>query len=262
METPQEEVPLRTVRSTHLYEEVARELEHYISANRMKPGDPLPAERDLCARLGTSRASLREALRILGIVGLVETRPGGRSVVGSYDISLLTSWVARSLQPATERSLRDLMDVREILEVRAVQLAAVTIRQEQLLQLESNLERTERRLERGEEVLDEDSEFHDIVMRAAGNIVLARFNDVVAGLLQDLRTKVLAGAGGGAGMLREHRRVYQALHDHDVELSTKAMQRHLAGANKVADLLLREGRLAESDGTTADFPISSAEPTT
>jgi GntR family transcriptional repressor for pyruvate dehydrogenase complex len=233
------------VQPTYLYQELAREIERYIRDNRLQPGDTLPSERDLCTQLAASRPSLREALRMLELVGLVETRRGGRTVVGTFDLRLLTEWVGRSL-PTTERTIRDLLDVREALEVRAIELAAVRISDEDLALLEENLARTKAKLDRGEEVLDEDVEFHDTALRATGNVVLERFSDVIAGLLRDFRKQVLSGARGGPGMLRQHREIYLALVDGDAERAAQAMGAHLTSVSKFADLLLRDGRLSRA----------------
>ena len=73
---------LRAVQPRYIYQQVAQELERFITANHLQQGDLLPSERDLCLRLNTSRPTLREAVRTLELVGLVEIRRGGRMAVG------------------------------------------------------------------------------------------------------------------------------------------------------------------------------------
>ena len=228
---------IRVVKPSYVYHEVARELERYIAANELQPGDPMPSERELCAQLSASRPSLREALRMLELVGLVETRRGGRTVVGSFDLRLLTEWIGRSI-PRSNENMRGLLVVREVLEVRAAELAAERITPEECAELEEILRRTEEKAERGEEVLDEDIAFHEVVFRSCGNAVLQRLSDVISGLLYDLRQDVLAGAGGGAGMLVHHRRVAAALVARDPEQAGEAMGEHIRSVMTLTDELL------------------------
>lgn len=217
---------LREVRPSYVYQQVAHEIERYIFENNLKEGDLLPSERELCAQLGTSRPTLREALRTLELVGLVEVRRGGRTAVGAFDLKLLTEWIGRSI-PKSNDNLRGLMEVRDVLEVRATELAAPRITDEQLDQLVGILARTEAKVERGEEVLAEDVLFHDVIFEACGNAVLQHLIGVISGLLTVLRQEVLAGEGGGDSMLSRHRAVYEGLRAHDPEAAGHAMREHI-----------------------------------
>lgn len=217
---------IRAVKPSYVYHEVARELARHITESNMQPGDPLPSERALCAQLSASRPSLREALRMLEMVGLVEMRRGGSAVVGSFDLHLLTEWIGRSI-PRSNENMRGLLVVRDILEVRAAELTAELITDEGSAELEEILRVTEEKVRRGEEVLDEDILFHEAIFRWCGNTVLQRLIDVIAGLLVDLRREVLAGAGGGDRMLDYHRRIADALAAHDPDQAGQVMRTHI-----------------------------------
>ena len=236
---PLESLQLNAVRPTYVYQEVARELERFIRDGDFRAGDVLPSERDLCAQLGVSRPSLREALRMLELVGLVEMRRGGRTVVGEFDFSLLTEWIGRAI-PTTSHSLIDLLTVREALESRAAKLAAVRIGDAELRRLEEVLQRTEEKVQRGEEVLEEDIQFHDVIYRASGNSVISLLVDVIAGLLRGLRDGVLKGAGGGETMLRDHREILAALRAGDPVRAEQTISRHIEGAHRLAVELMRK----------------------
>lgn len=228
---------IRAVKPTYIYQQVARELARHITENNMQPGDPLPSERDLCLQLSASRPSLREALRMLEMVGLVETRRGGSAVVGSFDLRLLTEWIGRSI-PRSNENMRGLLVVRDVLEVRATELSAERITPEQCAELEEILRVTEEKVKRGEEVLDEDIIFHEAIFRACGNAVLQRLTDVISGLLIDLRRDVLAGQGGGARMLEHHREIAVALAAHDPDAAGHAMRDHIRRVMDLAEALL------------------------
>lgn len=228
---------LRAVQPDYVYQQVARELARHITANNMQPGDPLPSERELCSQLSASRPSLREALRMLEMVGLVKTRRGGSTVVGSFDLRLLTEWIGRSI-PRSNENMRGLLVVRDVLEVKATELSAALITPEQCAELDDILRQTEVKVQRGEEVLDEDILFHDAIFRTCGNAVLQRLADVISGLLVDLRREVLAGAGGGERMLHHHREIAAALAVHDPEAAGKAMRTHIRSVATLAEDLL------------------------
>jgi GntR family transcriptional repressor for pyruvate dehydrogenase complex len=239
-ETARRVVPLsslRAVQPTYLYHEVARELARHITEHNMQPGDTLPSERELCIQLSASRPSLREALRMLEMVGLVQTRRGGRAVVGSFDLKLLTEWIGRSI-PRSNENMHGLLGVRDLLEVRAAELSAERITDEQLAEIEENLRVTAEKVSRGEDVLDEDTLFHDVIFRSCGNAVLQRLGDVIAGLVIDLRHEVLAGAGGGERMVETHRRVANALAARDPEAAAEAMRAHMRSVTALAEKLL------------------------
>lgn len=228
---------IRAVKPSYVYHQVARELARHITESNMQPGDPLPSERDLCTQLSASRPSLREALRMLEMVGLVEMRRGGSAVVGSFDLRLLTEWIGRSI-PRSNGNMRGLLVVRDCLEVRATELSAALITPEQCAELEEILRVTEEKVKRGEEVLDEDILFHEAIFRACGNAVLQRLTDVISGLLIDLRREVLAGAGGGERMLDHHQHIATALAAHDPEAAGEAMRAHIWSVISLAEELL------------------------
>lgn len=228
---------LQSVKPTYVYQQVANELARYIAANNLQPGDVLPSERELTTQLAASRPSVREALRMLELVGLVQTRQGGRTVVGTFDFKFLAEWLGRAI-PRTEENMRGLLVVRDVLEVRATELAAEHISGHACEELAENLRRTEAKIARGEEALDEDIKFHDIIFRSCGNAILQRLTDVISGMLIDLRQELFSGAGGGERMLGHHRRIAEALVAHDPDRAAAAMRAHMAGVAALANELL------------------------
>lgn len=245
-------IEIRAVQPTYLYHELARELERYISVRDLQPGDELPSERDLCEQLSASRPSVREALRILELVGLVRTRRGGRPIVGNFDLRFLTDWLGRSL-PRSDQGMRELLTVRETLEVKAAELAATCITKEHQDEMEKILKRTELKVERGENAHDEDIAFHEVVFAACGNSVLLRLVDVISGLLRDLRRQLLADAGSATVMLQDHRWIRDALLTGNPDLSGAAMRHHIRAVSRLADGLIheREARRAGQHTTSS-----------
>ncbi len=253
MSTSQENGPrnqLQSVKSRYLYHEVAREIERYIVSNELSVGAQLPPERDLANQLQTSRASVREALRVLELVGLIRTRRSEPAVVGEVDLQVLTEWVSRSI-PRSWATMMELLDVREVLEVRSAQLAAQHITAEQVDELRANLALTAARVAAGDQVLQQDIEFHSIIFRASGNAVMQRLTDLIGGLLTDLRMQFLQRSGRGAEMVRFHTAIAEAIIASSPAAAAEAMQAHMTSVKTVA----RQTRAAQSDGAIS--PVST-----
>lgn len=219
----------RTVEPRYLYQQIALEIERYINDAGLAPGHALPSERDLVAYLGVSRQSLREAMRMLELVGLVERRRGGPSRVGQYDFALLASWATHSL-PLREQTLHDLLPVRAILESGAASIAAVNITDEQLDALVSQLRETKQKIQGGatvKDLLDDDIAFHAKIFEAANNLVLSRLAQHVQGLLIEFRYQVLGSKGSTEHMLLEHEQILGALVRHDPDEAARAAGGHV-----------------------------------
>lgn len=236
---------LRSVRSSYLYHEVAREIERYIVENDLAVGAVLPSERELASQLQTSRASVREAMRVLELVGLIRTRRSEPSVVGEVDLQLLTEWVGRSI-PRSWSTMLELLDVREVLEIRSAELAAENITEDQIAELRANIARTADRVSTNEPVLLQDIEFHSVIFRASGNAVMQRLTDLIGGLLADLRTQFLRESGRGEEMVRFHTDIAEAIINGDVANAAAAMRTHM-GSVKVVTHQLRDAQVAETD---------------
>jgi GntR family transcriptional regulator, transcriptional repressor for pyruvate dehydrogenase complex len=204
-------------------------------------GHVLPSEREFCVQLEVSRSSLREAMRVLELVGVVQRQRGGPARVGGFDLGLLTAWISRSLVLSDTKTVADLLPVREMLEVQAAELAASNITDEQLARLEALLQRTADKAALGAsetDLLDEDIAFHNAIFECANNSVLSRLTDVVAGLLRELRFNVLRGAGGKERMLVQHRAILEAVARHDPLAARAAAKTHMATVNDLASELL------------------------
>jgi GntR family transcriptional repressor for pyruvate dehydrogenase complex len=231
------------VQPRYLYHELALEIERYIRDQRLSVGHVLPSEREFCAQLEVSRSSLREAIRVLELVGVVQRQRGGPARVGGFNLSLLTAWMSRSLVLSDAKTVADLLPVREMLEVHAAELAARNITDEQLAQVEALLRRTERKAAEGAneaDLLEDDIAFHNAIFEYANNSVLSRLTDVVAGLLRELRVNVLRGAGGKECMLIQHRAILQAVASHDPYAARAAAKEHITTVNHLASELLAE----------------------
>ncbi|MDQ0577243.1 GntR family transcriptional repressor for pyruvate dehydrogenase complex [Agromyces albus] len=210
-----------------------------IGSGELKAGDRLPIEKDLAAQLGVSRGSLREAVRSLATLGVLETRQGDGTYVTKLDsgslLRPLEFWAR--LQEATQSA--ELLAVRRVLETESAGLAAVRLTDDELAELEGILADIDVGLTTGnlapEAFIDADAAFHRRIAVASGNAALAA-------LIDSLMTRTLRGRLWRAITERdsvgeahaEHRAILAALRTRDAERARIRMAAHLLGVEVFA----------------------------
>jgi GntR family transcriptional regulator, transcriptional repressor for pyruvate dehydrogenase complex len=208
-----------------LGERVARQIERYIADNGLQPGDRLPAGRELTERFGVSRTVVRDAIAILDQRGLVESRPGSGVYVRDGGSEAVSDVLGQMLR-RDAISLPELMEARELLEIRNAPLAAERATDDDLARMAAAIEA----MTPGATALrfvEADVAFHEAVAAAAGNRVLAAF-------LQSLRPLLLRGMIAGPERLSvretslaEHRAILDAVRGRDPEAARERMRTHL-----------------------------------
>ena len=209
------------------------------------PGDRLPKESELAAQLGLSRNSLREAVRALSQLRVLEVRQGDGTYVSSLEPDLLlesTGFVSHLLlgDMAVE-----LYEVRRILEAAAAALAAARIDEAGKQELRRRLD-TMMEAESVEELVEADVAFHAVIARAAGNGVLT---SLLASLsTRTMRVRLWRGrtVDNAQDVTRdEHRRIYEAIVSGDPELARAAATAHIASGERWLRAELAAGESAD-----------------
>jgi len=227
--------PLRSefvgIRRNKVYEEVALQLEQLI-LRKLRPGDKLPAERELAEALRVSRSSIRDAIRSLELMGLVEPRQGAGTVVCEVSaesvITPLTGLLVRQ-----QHHVAELLDFRKMLEPGLAARAASHASAEEIAEMEAILARHEEKIGRGEVAIDEDSEFHYSVAVASNNSVVLKLLDILMDLLRDSRERSLQIRGRAQKSLAGHRRILAAIKRRDAEAAKAAMRRHIEDVEEI-----------------------------
>ncbi len=221
-----------------LSEQIAERILNLIKDKKLKPGDKLPAERELAQAMQVSRPSLREALRALSIINVVEIRHGSgtyvchptpEALLGKLDI----------IFESDESTFIDLYEARCVVEVGIIALAAERITPENLAKLEAFHQ--ECLCERDEvyTFLDMDIDFHRLITQSASNPILNRFMDMIA--------QINAGRRRRRGLhssihieetIQEHATILAALKSGDAEAAQDALINHLDnGKRRLLQLL-------------------------
>jgi GntR family transcriptional repressor for pyruvate dehydrogenase complex len=220
------------IRRTRVYEQVASRIQQMIVDGQLRPGDRLPTERELAERFGVSRSSVRDAIRVLELMGLVEPRQGEGTVVRDLSPDAVVNPLA-SLLVRSRALLSDLLDVRKMIEPHLAARAAVHATEEEVARLQAIYDRQREKAQRGELAVEEDSEFHYTIATAARNRVILRILDVLMDLLKTSRERSLQVPGRLQRSLEGHRRILAAIRRRDAEAAEAAMRRHLEEIEEV-----------------------------
>jgi GntR family transcriptional regulator, transcriptional repressor for pyruvate dehydrogenase complex len=213
------------IRRNKVYEEVAKQIERLI-LTKLQPGDKLPSERELAEMLGVSRSSIRDAIRSLELLGLVEPRQGAGTVVREISADSVVNPLA-TLLTRQRQSVTELLDFRKMLEPPLAARAATHATAEEIREMEEILRRQDEKLGRGEIPVEEDSEFHYSVAMAAENSVVLKVLDVLMDLLRETRERSLQVEGRPQKSLAGHRRILSAIKRRDPAAAEAAMRRHI-----------------------------------
>lgn len=238
---------LQPVRRSRLYEQVADRLRAHIDVEGLQPGDRLLSERELAERLGVSRTSVRQALTALEVTGIVEIRHGG-GVFITEPPEMVLPLLADALADEHEQ-LPAIIEVRQAIEAQTARLAALRRTDGDLASLQLAIRRMQDANRNGEDPADADRDFHDGIVAAARNPLLATLWEQLAAPVERTRRASLARPGRPAASLAAHRRIRDAIAAEDPDQAARAMLDHLS---VVADL----GFLTTLRGARSSAPAS------
>jgi GntR family transcriptional regulator, transcriptional repressor for pyruvate dehydrogenase complex len=219
------------VRRNKVYEEVAKQIERLI-LKKLQPGDKLPSERELAETLRVSRSSIRDAIRGLELMGLVEPRQGAGTIVREISAEALANPFANALKRRQEL-VSELLDFRKMLEPPLAARAASRASVDEISEMEEILLRQQQKHSRGEPAVAEDAEFHYSIALASGNSVVLKVLDILMDLLRDTRERSLQVRGRPEKSLAGHRRILAAIKRHDAEAAKAAMRRHIEDVEEI-----------------------------
>ncbi|WP_371750251.1 FadR family transcriptional regulator [Streptomyces sp. NBC_01283] len=226
-------MPQEPVRERRVGSQVQRAVMQLILDRKLRPGALLPTEAELMEELGVSRNSVREALKALQALDIVEIRHGYGTYVGQASLMPLADGLTfRTLVQLADdtHALAEILQVREVLEEGLVRRVAVLLTDDELSQLESLVRKMEESAGTGAAFPDLDREFHETLYRSLGNELVPQ----LLGAFWNVFHRV-AGVRGWARdpapevTVRRHRDIVTALRARDVERAQRAMADHFRG---------------------------------
>lgn len=211
--------------------QVARRLLDYILAGSVRPGMKIPSERQLAEALGVGRSVVREALKSLGLLGILEVRQGDGTYVRQLESELLPKVVEWGLLLGEQRTF-DLVEARQHIELATAKLAAERRDEADLKAMKRGLDAMRKSRADAAAFVASDVAFHLSVARAAKNTVLSDVLASVQSLLHVWVTRVIRAAGDSRPSFLEHVPVYEAILARDPTAAVRAMQAHLSAAQE------------------------------
>ncbi len=202
----------------------------YIRTNRLNCGDPLPTEMQLCAELKVSRSSVREAMRLLSSLDIVEVRHGYGTYVGAMSLAPLINGMIFRIVLGTERShesLRNVVNTRIALDIHLTD-ELITIHQgKEHDELYALVDQMQEQFEKGESFAEQDFTFHSLLLKDISNELISE----LATAFWEIHTRVVPMLGlSNQGDLQEtvdaHRDIVKALEEGDREGYLSAVHRH------------------------------------
>ena len=217
----------RTVRTSRLFEQIVEQVEESIFSGQLKPGDQLPAERELAQRFGVSRTAVREAVKTLREKGLVEAYSGR----GTFVTNGTTQAVRQSLDLIVRINQQEgslhLAELRQMLEPEIAARAATRIDEPLLGTMREAVLVMDRSLQDPERYVEADLDFHLALAEAVGNPLILALLDSIVGLLREQRSRIFKVEGGPERGQFHHKKILAAIEKKDADEAREAMRAHL-----------------------------------
>ncbi len=214
-----------------LHETIVQRFHTMIQEGALVHGAKLPAERVLAEQLKVGRSSVREAIRTLELQGLVVSKHGSGTFINTQSLeavaTLMTSNRGAGDPSAAERQLRDIFEVRHLLEPQLAALAAQRATPEDVERLATILEEQQRQIMEGETGVDADTEFHFALATATHNTALVKVVSAVEDVLRQSRDQSLQQPGRPERSLASHHQILEMVQARDAIGAREAMEHHL-----------------------------------
>ncbi len=211
-----------------IYQQINKQIQDLILSEVLKKGDKLPPERQLAEAFNVSRASIRESIRSLEIMGLIESRPGEGNFISNFERPTIFEPLTIMFK-INNGTFRDILEIRMILEVEAAGLAAERITDDHLKKLNDLMQALENSDDEAESV-EIDKKIHYLIAEATGNYLIIVMLDAISSLMTSFianaRLIIAKNISEQGRLIRIHKDVVKALGQKNPRLAQDAMRRH------------------------------------
>jgi DNA-binding FadR family transcriptional regulator len=214
------------------------QMKSYILERGLKAGDPLPNEQELMAQLGVGRHPLREAMKALQAVGIIEIRHGYGTYVGEVSLQSLEDGLAFRMSQSMAGDLRDVqnvLEVRQAIEVGLAEEVVAHFSSQGYDDLEAIVQRMEAKAEAGEYFPDEDWAFHQALYEPLGNALVIDLLSVFWRTFAQVDARLPGARYSPADAAAWHRDLLAALQAGDPETFARSMKQHFHGIHTRLD---------------------------
>lgn len=229
-----DEMKFKPIKSKGIATKITFQIKQMVLSGELSPGDKLPTEDQMAKQFATSRSSVREALSGLKALGIIETQKGA----GTFIRKLPPSQILEGIFPKKndKELFVDLLEVRKVIEGKAVELAIVRGTDEDYENIRMTQSMLEDSLNKGEPpAVEADILFHLSISMAAHNEMLIRLTKNISETLSELRGKTLAAPGRLERSIREHEEIYSQIREGNINGAIKAIENHLTQVENQLD---------------------------
>lgn len=205
-------------------------IKKFIRNNALKPGDSLPTESELCEELGSSRSSVREAIRILTTLDIVDVRHGtGTFVSGTSLNALVQGLIFRATLDADDNleTLRNVVEIRQAIDLAIGQEIIAKLESSKLEQLSSIVDKMSAKRKQGLNFAEEDREFHQVLLSEIDNPIIRELNDTFWQVhMNVIPLRKLEEPQDFSRTVRAHQDIVDALQNNDLKKYQESVLRH------------------------------------
>ncbi|TNM63316.1 FadR/GntR family transcriptional regulator [Aliirhizobium smilacinae] len=219
-------------RAPLLHVSVQESLRNFISDNGLIPGTMLPAESDLANQLGVSRNSLREGIKALESLGVLEARRGVGIFVKAFSFEPLLDNLAYGLGGAL-RQVEELIEIRRVLEAGMIGRTLAMISDHDIAELRDTVNRMGAHAKRGESFADEDQRFHTLLFRCQNNETFTRLIDIFWLAFYKASDFVNLDNADPVATWKDHAAIVDAVEKKDLVEVKKRLDHHYEGISRV-----------------------------
>jgi GntR family transcriptional repressor for pyruvate dehydrogenase complex len=220
----------KIARTSTITQKIIDQIRTAILAGKLKPGDILPPEKELTEQFGVSKQTLRESLRALEHMGLIDVRKGigGGAHIVEVDIEVTKQSLANFLY-FKDLTIEDLSELRKLIEPHAAGKAAEHISKDDLEELGKLNETARGNLNNNllEEMSHDEINFHRVIAQNTGNPILILILDFVENLLEDFKKVLKPDLAFSKSVLDAHDKIYEAICDKDPKKASTEMYQHV-----------------------------------
>jgi GntR family transcriptional repressor for pyruvate dehydrogenase complex len=205
-------------------------LKAYIMEGNLKIGNFLPPEMELCKRLGIGRSTLREAIKILELQGFIKKKQGvGMMVVNESDKAALD--MLQLMLKRNESTMEELTDVRNIIEVRTSELAAIHATPEDIREIEEHVQVMKNSIATQTDYFEADIGFHLAIAKASHNSLFQFILNTIRPLIEEMIQETLKTGQRPEQSMKYHEKIFEAIRQNDPDSAVKAMKEHLEASH-------------------------------
>ena len=197
-----------------------------INLKNLEPGDKLPSERSLSEKFGVTRSNVREAIQKLELYGLLESIPQSGTFVANIGVIAMNGMIEDILE-LEDPDFKALVETRILLELKTVRLAALRRSEDDLEKIKAALDAYTKKVQSGEDAVQEDLLFHLAIAKASGNSSLNNFMLIITPeIITNFEKYHVCDNNLASQGIEEHNAIYNAIKKQNPKLAKQKMKDH------------------------------------